>query len=243
VTKVAPDASTLIYSTFLDYAYAVNGIAALSDGSVFIAGTDPASTYPTTSGAFQQNLGGSGSLSGGFLTQLDPTGSSLLYSTVIGDNTYQLYGLALDPDGDIWLAGSTQSRQFPLVLPLQSWFPQYQSSEPLSTVTQFDPSGKTLKFSTLFGGNAVGYASKIAIDTNHRAHIAGASAYGMYTTTGVYAPSVPVPGPGFSGETFLAACSIRSALRALTVDTLLFGWVTRLHSSFPAQQPSYRKIR
>jgi hypothetical protein len=44
VTKVAPDASTLIYSTFLDYAYAVNGLAALSDGSVFIAGTDPGST-------------------------------------------------------------------------------------------------------------------------------------------------------------------------------------------------------
>lgn len=202
VTKVAPDATGLLYSTFLDYAYVVNGIAALADDSVFVAGTDPGASYPTTSGAFQPNPGPSGSLSGGFLTQLDPTGSSLIYSTLIGDDTYRINGLALDPDGDLWLAGETQSPQFPLVLPLQSWFPQYQSSEPLSTVTQFDPSGKTLKFSTLLGGNAVGYASSIAIDRNHHAHVSGASAYGMYTTTGVYAPSVPMPGQGFSGETF-----------------------------------------
>lgn len=202
VTKVAPDATTLLYSTFLDYAYVVSGIAALSDGSVFIAGSAPGSSYPTTSGAFQPSSGASGSLSGGFLTQLDPTGSSLLYSTLIGDNTYSPSGLALDPDGDIWLVGQTRSPLFPLVLPLQSWFPQNQGSEPLSTVTQFDPSGKTLKFSTFLGGNAIGYASKVAIDTNHRAHIAGASEYGMYTTTGVYAPSVPVPGQGFSGGTF-----------------------------------------
>jgi hypothetical protein len=202
VTKVSPDATSLLYSTFLNYALAVNGIAVLSDGSVFIAGTDPGSSYPTTSGAFQQSPGASGSLSGGFLTQLSSTGSSLLYSTLIGDDTYKVNGLALDPDGDIWLAGETQSPQFPLVLPLQSWLPQYQSSSPLSTVTQFDPSGKILKFSTFLGGNVNGYASSIAIDSNHHAHVAGASVYGMYTTTGVYASSVPVPGPGLSGETF-----------------------------------------
>ncbi|MBB5329011.1 choice-of-anchor D domain-containing protein [Tunturiibacter gelidoferens] len=203
VTKVAPDASSLLYSTFLDYAYVVNGIAALPDGSVFIAGTSPGSSYPTTSGAFQPSPGASGGSSGGFLTQLDPNGTSLVYSTLIGDSTYRLNGLALDSDGDMWLAGETQDAQFPMVLPLQSWFPQSQISLPVASVaTQFDPSGKTLKFSTFLGGNAVGYASNVAIDSNHRAHIAGASEYGMYTTTGVYAPSVPAPGPGFSGETF-----------------------------------------
>jgi hypothetical protein len=219
VTKVAPDATSLLYSTFLDYAYVVEGIAALSDGSVFIAENDPDSGNPTTPGAFQPVPAPAqtfpGATSGGFLTQLDATGSGLLYSTFLGDYTYVIHGMTLDPDGDIWLAGETQSAQFPMVLPLQSWLPPFEDSTPVaSVVTQFDSSGKTLKFSTFLGGNAVGYASAIAIDSNHRAHIAGAAKYDMYTTTGVYAPSVPMPAPDLSGETFAYVAVIDPAVPA-----------------------------
>lgn len=66
---------------------------------------------------------------------------------------------------------------------------------PVSVVNQFDPAGQTLEFSTFLGGAAFGYASSVAIDSNHRAHIAGAAQYGMYTTPGVYDGQVPMPAP------------------------------------------------
>ncbi|MBB5062450.1 choice-of-anchor D domain-containing protein [Granulicella mallensis] len=197
VTKVAPDAKSLVYSTFLDYAYVVTGIGTLSNGNVFIAGNEVGASYPTTPNAYQQNSGGGNA----FLTELNSTGTSLAYSTVIGDSSYKINGMALDADGDIWLAGQTSNPQFPLVAPLQSTFPA-NGLEPASVLSEFDPTGETLKFSTFMGGSVSGYASSVAMDANHKAHVAGAAEYGMYTTPGVYAGSVPVPGPGFSESTY-----------------------------------------
>jgi hypothetical protein len=194
VMKVAPDAKSVLYSTYLDYAYIVTGIAALPNGNVFVTGNSVGASYPTTSNAYQQNSSNGG---GAFLTELDSSGSSLVYSTVIGDSTYHVNGLALDPNGDIWLAAQSSNSQFPLVTPLQSTFPGV-----ISVLNQFDLTGQTLEFSTFLGGTANGYASSVAVDSNHRAHVAGAAGYGMYTTPGVYAGQVPVPGPGYSGVTY-----------------------------------------
>ncbi len=196
VAEVAPDAKSLLYSTYLDYAYVVTGIAVLSDGNVFITGNGVGASYPTTPNAYQQNLGAGAA----FLTELNSNGSSLVYSTTIGDALYDVNGLALDPDGDIWLAAQTENPQFPLVTPLQSTFPTIPGiRQPVSVLNQFDPTGQTLKFSTFLGGIAPGSASSVAVDANHRTHVAGAAEYGMYTTPGVYAGELPVPAPGFEG--------------------------------------------
>jgi hypothetical protein len=195
VTGVSPDATSLLYSTYLDYAYQVTGIVVLPNGDVFVTGYSVGATYPTTPNAYQQNSGSGGAA---FLTELNSNGSSLVYSTVIGDSTYRINGLELDPNGNIWLAAQTANPQFPLVTPLQSVFPfltEGIGNGPASVVSQFDPAGQTLEFSTFLGGAAFGYASSIAIDTNHRAHIAGAADYGMYTTPGVYDGQVPMPAP------------------------------------------------
>ena len=229
VTKVAPDATSLLYSTYLDYAYVVTGIAALSNGDVFVTGNSVGTSYPTTPDAYQQNSGGGNA----FLTELNSTGSALVYSTVIGDSSYTIHGLALDPDGDIWLAAQTSNPQFPLVNPIQGTFPGANGfSQSTSVLNQFDPTGQTLKFSTFLGGNAGGYASSVAIDTNHLAHVAGAAQYGMYTTPGAYDGSVPTPGPGLSGATYayvaLVDPSIPSGtlcLNASTSSGLSFGYL------------------
>lgn len=107
VTAVSPDATSLVYSTYLDYAYQVTGIVVLPNGNVFVTGYSVGATYPTTPNAYQQNSGSGGAA---FLTELNSTGSSLVYSTVIGDSTYLINGLALDPNGNIWLAAQTQTR-------------------------------------------------------------------------------------------------------------------------------------
>ena len=199
VMKVAPDAKSVLYSTFLDYAYVVTGIAVLPTGDVFVTGDSVGANYPTTANAYAQNAGGGSA----FLTELNADGSALAYSTVVGDSSYKINGLALDPEGDLWLAAQTSSAQSPLVNPIQATFPPAGNfSEPASLVSEFDPTGQTLKFSTFLGGSASGYASSVAVDAAGKVHVSGASGYGMYTTPGVYAGSVPEPGPGYSESTY-----------------------------------------
>jgi hypothetical protein len=217
VTEVSPDAKSLVYSTFLDYAYVVTGIAVVSSGDVFVTGDGVGASYPTTPNAYQQNSGGGSA----FLTELNSTGSGLAYSTVIGDSSYKINGLALDTNGDIWLAGQTSNPQFPLVAPIQATFPAANGFPGVaSVVSQFDPTGETLKFSTFLGGSAQGYASSVAIDANHKVHVSGAAQYGMYTTPGVYAGSVPAPGSGYSEATYAYVSLIDPST---STGTLCFG--------------------
>ena len=97
---------------------------------------------------------------------------------------YKINGLALDPEGDLWLAAQTSSAQFPLVNPIQATFPPAGDfSEPASVVSEFDPTGQTLKFSTFLGGSASGYASSVAVDAGGKVHVSGASAiWNVYDT-------------------------------------------------------------
>ena len=58
-----------------------------------------------------------------FVTKLSPDGSVLLYSTLLGGaSTDVANAIAIDSTGNVWVAGTTQSADFPLANPLQSHF-------------------------------------------------------------------------------------------------------------------------
>ena len=78
VMEVAPGGVSVTYSTYLDYAYQVSGIAILPGGNVFVAGSGAGLTYPTTPNAFQPR---SSTSANSFLTELNATGTGLVYST------------------------------------------------------------------------------------------------------------------------------------------------------------------
>jgi hypothetical protein len=199
VMKVAPDAKSVLYSTYLNYAYVVSGISVLANGDVFVVGNGAGTSYPTTANAFESNNGNGTS----FLTELNASGSALVYSTMVCGGSCNVNGMAIDPKGNIWLAAQTGNAQFPLQTPLQPIPPAGLSSlEDASVLSEFDPTGQTLEFSTFLGGMAPGFASSVAIDPNLRVHVSGAAEYGMYTTAGVYAPSVPAPGAGYTSSIY-----------------------------------------
>jgi hypothetical protein len=190
VMKVAPDAKSVGYSTFLDYAYQVAGIALQADGSAMVVGNEADGNYPTTSDAYEANNGDGGP----FLTILNPAGAALSYSTLLCQQACEPSGMALDPAGDIWLASSASSA-LPLVKPLQSSF-SFTQSGPVNLVSaliEMDPTGKALKFSTFLGGQTSGAALAVATDAAGRVHVAGQAGNGMYTTAGAYAGSMPPP--------------------------------------------------
>ena len=132
VTKLSPDGSSLVYSTYLGGGYNDNGtaIAVDSSGNAYIAGQTMSPDFPVTPGAYQTTCGPRlDSINGaycdgwhivstcgplgypdGFVTKLNPTGSALVYSTFLGGslNDY-LTGIAVNSAGEAYVSGITLS--------------------------------------------------------------------------------------------------------------------------------------
>jgi hypothetical protein len=220
VTKLDPTGSFLIYSTFLgglsnDIG---NGIALDPSGDAFIVGQTFSLDFPTTPGAFQTSCGG-GSCTGGdaFITELDPSGSSLIYSTYLGgSNINQGNGIALDASGDAYIVGTTRSLAFPTT-PGAFQTKCTCSMDSDVFVTELNPAGSALVYSTYLGGSAtdVGYA--VALDSSDHAYVTG------------YTQSTDFPATRGAFQTILAAntgafvTELNSTGSALLYSTYLGG--------------------
>jgi hypothetical protein len=124
VAKIDPagtGAASLIYFTYVGGSLADTGagIAIDASGDAFVTGSTVSPDFPTTAGVFQSTYGGGND--DAFVTELDPTGSTLIYSTYLGgSNTDNGYGIAVDTSGSAYVAGQTCSVDFPLANPEQS---------------------------------------------------------------------------------------------------------------------------
>ncbi len=116
----------LSYSTFLggtgnDQAF---GIAVDAQGSAYVTGRTDSVAFPTTPGAFKTNTVGA------FVTKLDPTGSSLIYSTFLsgtepgvvttGSSFTVANAIAVDTSGNAHVTGLTTASDFPVLNPLKT---------------------------------------------------------------------------------------------------------------------------
>jgi hypothetical protein len=110
--KISSTGHELIFSTYLFNA-GIYGLEVDGEGNVFLAGeafdTRP---IPITPYTYDSTFnGGSHDI---FLCKINSLGSNLLYSTYIGSSGYDIFGgLALDNSGNVYLAGSTDFRDFP----------------------------------------------------------------------------------------------------------------------------------
>jgi hypothetical protein len=120
ITKLTPTGA-VAWTTYLggsgpDDAHA---IAVDSSGNVWVAGETVSPNFPTTHGAISRTFHGEvddGPLRFGdaFVAKLDATGSHLVYSTYLGGSGADgAFGLALDATAAVYVAGGTQSPNFP----------------------------------------------------------------------------------------------------------------------------------
>jgi hypothetical protein len=125
VAKIDPSqagAASLVYSTYLggignDSGY---GIAVDSSGNAFVTGltasTNKAGTnnFPTLLAVQPKYGGGTGGHGDAFVTKLNSTGSSLVYSTYLGGSVGdEGDAIAVDTSGNAYVTGSTSSVNFP----------------------------------------------------------------------------------------------------------------------------------
>lgn len=106
----------LSYSTFLGSTGSeiVQGIAVDAQGSAYVTGFTDVSTFPTTSGSFKSTS----QFGGAFVTKLDPTGSTLVYSTYLSGgsiSTTSAAKIAVDAAGNAHVTGFTTATDFPVV--------------------------------------------------------------------------------------------------------------------------------
>jgi hypothetical protein len=113
VTKLNAAGSALVFSTFLGDA-GVSGIALTPTGNMWLTGATTSLTFPTTPDAFQGFLHAGASSTEAFITELNSTGSALLYSTYLGgSNTDYGTDVRLDSAGNVYVTGKTLSSDFP----------------------------------------------------------------------------------------------------------------------------------
>ena len=174
VTKLSPLGNSLVFSTYLGGTSGEDrgeGIALDSSLNVYVTGW-AGFNFPTVN-AYDSTFGGGNFPSDAFLTKIDATGGSLIYSTFLGGSGDDVGdGVAVDASGNAYVVGSTLSTStFPRVRPLQNFFGGGVSD---MFITMFDSTGN-VTFSTYLGGFSNDDASAIAVDNDGNAYVAGAT--------------------------------------------------------------------
>ena len=113
----------LVYSTFLGGASLDEGLAIAvdADGNAYLTGLVESLTFPGVGGSsLQPSFAGVADV---FVTQIDPTGTQILYSTYFGgDGDDEAMGIAVDAAGAVYVTGWTGSTNFPIAGGVQPAF-------------------------------------------------------------------------------------------------------------------------
>src|SRR5262249_14304262 len=159
VTKLNSTGTALVWSTYLGAGgESGKGITLDSSGNVWLTGSTGASSFPTTTGAFQSLLSGT---QDAFLTSFSSSGA-LRYSTFLGGSGSETgTALAADTNGNVFVTGSSDSTNFPTTSGA------LQGSNAGGTdafVAEFSSSGSRT-WATLLGGSGSDSGAGLAVNS------------------------------------------------------------------------------
>jgi hypothetical protein len=156
----------------------VTAVATDAGGNIIVTGYTTSTDFPTKA-PLQSGLGGSGATNA-FVTKLDPSGKTLLYSTYLGGSSSSFgdFGgtIAIDSAGNAIVAGISSSSDFPHVgsVPAVTTC-QYTSS--CYFIASLKPDGSALNYSGRIGGITGFYTNgvngRVAVDASGNAYLAG----------------------------------------------------------------------
>lgn len=171
VVKLNQNGSALSYSTLLGGSANEEGlgIAVNSSGNAFLTGATTSNNFPTTVGALQAARNG---VMDAFITKLNPSGSSAVYSTYLGGGGAEVgFGIALDSQGtNAFLTGVTDSLNYPTT---QGSLQTSNAGQNDGFVTKLNNNGSATTYSTLIGGTGTDAALGIAVDSSGDAFVTG----------------------------------------------------------------------
>jgi len=261
VAEPAISSGTLIGSTFLggsskDGHYETH-MAVDGDGHVFVAGRTRSTDFPYTPGCYQdEHSGGTNDM---FVAKFNADLSMLIAATYLGgtgdDGSWPGVCLALDSDGNVFVAGRTYSSDFP-----QAIGTLRGSSDII--IAKLDNSLENLLVARYVGGTSNEFYPQLAMDPENNVVLSGTTSSGTTfpTSTGAFQTSYgggaggPYPGDVFVckfsndlstvvASTFLGHLG-NEYCEALRVDSqgrvYLAGWTGS--ASFPTSPTAYRRV-
>ena len=161
------------------------GIAIAPDGAIVVVGKTLGQSYPTLAGflnAIQYQAGTMGVYEAGYVVKLATDGKAILAASMIAAGSGSLGGVdgdttepaplrvAIDSDGNIWIAGTTgPPRIVPVVDPLQP----AQLGRNDALILKLSPSAGRQLFASTFGGTGDDAALAIAVAPGGGVIVAG----------------------------------------------------------------------
>jgi len=215
VTKLASSGNSLIFSTYFggedsDLGYA---IAIDSGSNSYVTGWTNSSNFPTLNPYQATFQGGYNDV---FVAKLSSSGDSLIYSTYLGGESYDLgSAIAVDGSGYAYVTGGTESTNFPTLNPYQS---TYQGGPNDAFVTKLSSLGNSLIYSTYLGGEYYDYGYGIAVDGSGNAYVTGPTTSSDFPTLNPYQT---YQGPASYDDVFVTKFS--SSGNSLIYSTYLGG--------------------
>ena len=260
VTKLNASGSDLVYSTYLggtplkgsngDIGYS---ITVDPSGHAYVTGETGSPDFPLLNPIQPTYGGGEADV---FVTKFNPAGDQLLYSTFLGGSGGEVNsdvgtGIALDPSGNIYVTGYTNSGDFPVANAIQ---PAYGGGEGDAFVTKLNPAGSAFIYSTHLGGddNFSDGGSDITADAAGNAYITGMASSTDFPTfnafqanlrgiTDVFITKLNPTGSQFIFSTFLGGNNPGSldVGRGIVIDSASNVYITGQAGSldFPTANP------
>ncbi len=178
VTKVSPDGTTKVYSTYLGGGNNDEGLALAVDsqGLAYVTGVTYSLNFPTKN----PRQATKGTVEDAFVSKLNGEGSDLVFSTYLGGNSYDYgYGIAADSQGQAVVTGMTNSTNFPTTTGVY----QKNKKDGYDTfVAKYAPDGSSYVYCTYVGGTASEYGYAVAVDGLSQAYVTGFTYSGDFPT-------------------------------------------------------------
>ena len=202
----------IAYSTFLGGSGQLgndkaDALTVDSGGNAYIVGGTQSPDFPVTT-----QLGPRNTTQNAYVVKLNASGSMITWSTVFGGSNTQgdnAQGVALDPSGNVWVTGFTHSTDFPTTPTAFKAVRTCQRPgcpETNAFVTEFNPLGGTILYSSYLGGGGgpdgahtqSETGAAIVVDSAGKAYVTGTTSSPDFpTTTGAFQSTYPGVGQGF----------------------------------------------
>ncbi|KAF0240107.1 MAG: hypothetical protein FD167_4240, partial [bacterium] len=229
VAKLSPIGTSLVYATYLG---GTNNESALdvtvdTEGNAYVVGSTSSTNFPTTGKAFQRTF--VGGATDGFVTKLNPTGTTLVYSTFLGGTKSDgdslsggdsVNAIALDAMGNAYVVGDSSSQNFPTTEGVfQTKFPGSITNNAANSafITKLNAIGTGLVYSTFLGGDTFDSSIAIVVDSVNRAYVIGNTSSSNFPVTQDAIQA------RLSGELDVFVTQLNETGRQLVYSTLLGG--------------------
>ena len=231
ITEFNADGGSLVFSTYLggnndDESW---GVSLDSSDNVYVSGHTDSLDFPTTSNAYHTAFFGTGYDC--FLTKLNPTGSSLLYSTYIAPvdpgpaNEHNGDFMTASRNGRAFVVGPTNYASFPVTPGAFQTTIGGQDDAFLVLIDTTKSGSASLVYSTYLGGGSNDVAQEVAADSVGNAYIVGTThSLNFPVSAGAYQTSCKLNAQkACSGDIFLTKISPRGKGPADLVYSTFFG--------------------